>query len=157
MNGQTMPALTSNAFLQGNNVSGTTGGQIISLTHTHNMAGHTHEMSHYHQWAVGIDAGGGTGSLQGLSSGNVATGTFNVGAGNVFVSSSGTAQSGAGQNGVSFSGAGAQWFTSGVLGNFTGAGANANTNVPSINTTSSALTGDNRPPYFDVVYVIRVF
>ncbi len=159
MNGQTMPLLTSNAFLQGNTVSGSTGGQIISLAHTHDMASHTHEMAHYHQWMAGVDAGGGSGSLQGLFSGSTAQGEFVPGFGTVFISNT-TIQGGSGGTGATFSGAGSgagKWYTTGVLGNFTGSGAGANTNVPSTNTTSSALAGDNRPPYMDVIYVIRVF
>ncbi len=157
MNGQTMPSLTSNTFLQGNTSSGATGGSVQTIAHTHTMGNHTHIMSHVHQWMAGVDSGGGSGSLQGLNTADPNTGTFVAGGTPTVFLSGTTFQTGGGSNGANFTGANGQWFTTGVLDNFTGSGNNAQTNPPSTNTTSSALTGDNRPPYFDVIFVIRVF
>lgn len=159
MNGQTMPDLSVGVFLEGALVSGVGGGtNTLNLAHTHDMANHTHVMSHVHQWCFSDNTAA---RMLTFTTANQNTDLFTTGS--TYLQNNNNFQVGSGINGAQFDGGSGDpntpYFTGGAYLSPHGTGATATTEVPSINTTSSSLssTTDNRPLYLSVIYVVRVF
>lgn len=175
MNGQTLPNINNSVFLMGSTTAGSTGGSnSIVIAHTHGAgsyatslsgtfasSGHTHGMSHTHQWAYQSN----TPSF--LS--NTAATSYNVASfttGTSFYGAGVTAAAGANYNLIAWNAPNTKLYTSGAT--VDGSTVIADTGTPSATgslggsntvTGTSGSTGsgsDSRPNFISAVYIMRI-